>query len=325
MQESQNSNALHWILGAALLLIGLFVVIALVNVKSQADVVSTDVTITNASPTVDAVYVNATSSVTFAMDGTITPSSGTTKTVYVNGYITDTNGVGDISAVAASFYRVGQTCATDAPGGTDNNFCYKNSTSGIGSADCATSNVSSTQISFTCSYPLEYYADSTSTGGVDAAGNWIGEAYVLDSNGNSASGNSSSFEIGTLTSLNFAGSISYGTMGLGETTAEGSKVDLVVTQYGNDVATISVLAAADMSCNGAGSADIPKGNQVWSLGTLATGTALTVATVDTLVNLTYRTDDNTALTDNIYWGITIPSTGVSGTCTGVTTATVSAV
>jgi|GEM_PF-1666546 len=112
MSQQENSNGFQWIFVAALLLIGILVIVALVNVKSQADTPTASTTITNSAPTVTAVYVNSTATYAegYTLANPITPTAGGTVTVYVTGEIVDANGVYTASSgtpTAAQLFATG--------------------------------------------------------------------------------------------------------------------------------------------------------------------------------------------------------------------------
>ena len=334
MQESQNSNALHWILGAALLLIGLFVVIALVNVKSQAADVDTDVTITNTAPSVVNTFITEASSSTFVndVDG-IAPNAGATKTIWVTGYIADNNGENDITQgtgeVLVSLYRTGVACDNETDGSTDANDCYKNGTANSGiTADAGgactiddTYGGADLQASFSCPITLSYWVDATVAGGVDPTGSWTAAVTVRDFANAEGLHSSTTNDINTLASLSVGTSIAYPQLGLGDSTTVANDVELVLTQQANDVATVSVQSATQMTCS---IGSIPVANEEWSLEsfTFGAGTDLTSAPVATSASVGYKTIAD--VTDSIFWGIQIPATGVGGACDGETLVTVSA-
>ncbi len=91
-----------------------------------------------------------------------------------------------------------------------------------------------------------------------------------------------------------------------------------IAQQGNDVADVEVSSAAAMSCT---IGTIAVNGQQWSLTDVdfgAGGTnAMTGSAVDTNLNVGYRHGSNP--TKNLFWNISIPSTGVGGSCTGTTT------
>jgi hypothetical protein len=321
MSEFKNSSALPWILGGALVLIGLFVLIALVSVRSQADSVTTTTTVTNSNPVVDSVYVNDASgtytSGTYNSGTTpITLTAGTTKTVYVSGKVTDANGVGssyatgDLNDIKAEVYSSATTSACTA----DNNNCYR-------VTGCTIAAATATQVNYDCQFALQYYADSSSAGGPNSANTWQVTVTATDDATATGASTITTPEIGTLLALSIPATINYGTLTRAEKTTNSTNQAMTITQYGNDSADVEVSGTA-MSCSTIG--DIAIGDQEWALTDLSHSaggsTNLTGSAVDTNFGIAYRTNDGAALTKDLYWNVEMP-VAVSGTCTGTNTIT----
>ncbi|MFH1315428.1 MAG: hypothetical protein ABIH67_03470 [Candidatus Uhrbacteria bacterium] len=312
-----NTKTMHWILGVALLMIGVFVVAALVMVNSQADEVTTTTLIENVAPTVDNVYIN---DVQYTLSdgyagGTInTLAAGTTKAIYVNGIISDTNGDDDLSAIAAVIYRTAQTDSCSA----DDNDCYSNNTAGTCLID--TTYGTSNEAKFACPFSLQYYADSTdASSDTYSADTWTVSVTVTDDNSATDNDKTVTKEMGTLLSLNIPSTITFGTLALGASTVIADNQMMTIEQYGNDSADVEV-SGTNLTCDGS-TAFIPAGNVEWALTDVdyASGTDLTGTPADTNLNVAVRTGATT--NQKIYWNIGIPVTGVEGTCTGTTTIT----
>jgi hypothetical protein len=327
MQESQNSNALHWILGAALLLISLFVVISLVNVKSQADNVSSDVTITNADPVLSGIII--TDADDLSNDSDIIPSAGANNIIYIKGIITDNNGEEQIAAgtgkMAVAFYEAGTTCAVEGLAAEDDNYCYKSATSNhttvSANADAAGPCViteaygDATQAAFSCPITLGFNANSTVTGGGASGANWIASVKVIDAVAGTDTNAASTVEIGLQSALDIEASISYGTLGLGAATAVPADAGdtLVLTQEGNDQMTVKVSSADAMTCT---LGTIPVANQEYSLVSFTHGSGSDLSGTPTATGVLVDYYTTSLTTDDLFFGIQIPSTGVAGTCTG---------
>ena len=320
----QETKSLHYVLGAALALIAVFVVVALVMINSQASDTNTVVNIGDVDSTIVGDIVISTEAESGAGDhyndadfGASTAIedlvAGSTRTIYINGLVEDTNGAADITGVSSAFYEDnasgGNACASDA------NDCYKDDT-------CTTyAGPTTDQLYFTCGpFALEYFIDSTSTGGVNASGNWVAWAQVTDGDG-SPDSDTETVEVETLLALDIETGINYGTLALGASTTADNDNELTIFQNGNDVADVEVSSAAAMTCTVRGT--IPVANQEWALTSLAYNaegtTNLSGTPVDTDINIGYRT--GAAVSDILYWGITIPSSGVEGSCDGTTTIT----
>lgn len=312
----QDSKSLHYVLGAALALIAVFVVVALVMINSQATDTNTTVTITNAAPVAEAIYLSndaETGDGGQQVDdygaGTIDSLvSGSTKSLYLTGYVSDTNGALDITGVIARLYRTTQTITCSA----DENDCYID-------ASCDTFAKADTQLYYSCGpFAVQYFADSTVDGGGYIGDNWTGSVIVTD--GTLTDDITLNKEMGLLLSLDIPTAINYNTLALGaETTTENNQM-MQLVQFGNDEADVNVSSAAAMVCTIDGT--IPVGNQEWALTTdvnYGSGTDLTTSPVDTNAYVAYRT--GASETKNLHWNIGIPTTGVAGVCTGTTVIT----
>ncbi|MEK7451816.1 MAG: hypothetical protein AAB664_00605 [Patescibacteria group bacterium] len=324
MQESKNTNAMHWILGAALLLIGLFVVIALVNVKSQADTTINTVSITNESPTVTNVYLSSTSSPTTTSSATITLNTGTTTTLYVGGAVADNNGYQNISSVTAQIRRSGVSLPTCISTSSYLD-CYN-------SVSCSLSTGSGLTKNYNCIFTVQWNADSTDATSAYSSQYWTADVTVTDGGSKTGSLSCSDCANGTFGEFittnalaTLQSTIGYGTRTLGQPTGTATNVSYPLTQNGNGTTTIQVSYNSNttvMACDtGSG---FPKGNQYWQVTNANSGTALTTtATSVTTKVLRTLTTAGTLVTTTatVYWNVETPANEVGGTCTG--TATVS--
>lgn len=320
MVSNDNSNALTWVLGGALMLIALFVVILLVSVNSQADSVSTTTTVTNVAPTVDTLVLKD-NGVTVAANGTLTLNAGTTESVTITGTVSDDNGVstsfalGDLTSIKSSLKLTSATCTS--AGNNDNNNCYFTDSAGTCTLGAV---VDTTTINYTCTFSPQYYADGSMTGAAAPTDTWTATVIVTDDS--TTTGTSTQlFEIGTLLALSIPATIDYGTLAREASTTNTNNQHMTITQYGNDVADTEV-SGTTMTCTVVGS--ILASGQKWSLTDLSAGatgvTALTGTAVDSNFGISYRTDDASALTKILYWNIIMPAVA-SGTCTGTNTIT----
>jgi hypothetical protein len=317
-----NTKAVHWILGVALLMIGVFVVAALVMVNSQADDVTTSASIDNVAPTITSVF---TSDAQYDLTddyggdgGTLTGivNAGTTGELHINGVVADTNGDDDIASVAVKFYRsaMGGSCSAG-----DDNYCYIDDTD----SNCAldTTYGDDTQAKFDCQFNINYYADATDANSDNyTSTDWTVEVYLLDDDASSAEDTSLQKVMPTLRSLSIPSTISFGTMALGASLDAGEGEQMSIEQYGNDEASVEVSMASDMTCDSS-DAGIPKANIEWALSDagIDNGTDLTTSAADTSIDIGLRTDG--VVTDKLYWFIEIPASGVEGECTGTTVIT----
>lgn len=343
----QDSRTLHYVLGAALVMVAVFTVGSLVMLNSQADT-STSVSIGNSTPgfsaTYPLVYADTSSSNTetpsdtaafvsnSATDGINVASANTPGAVYFHGIAHDDNGAADITNVSLKLWA-SNTTSSCAPDTAD---CYSN-------ASCTLQNATSAlEKRFVCVVNLSPFAFSTVTGGY-LAGTWKASATVMDGSSASSSTTAKDFEVAQLTALNIPTAIAYGngsTMALNDKTSTSTDFDHVITQYGNMGATVSVsdsnLTDYDTSTGGTQTGMgctigyIPTANQKWQVGSEGDGytgyNALSTTPTNTHVALPVRLHGDVQPTPSakIWWGIAIPVTGVSGTCAGTTLMTTSA-
>lgn len=316
MNDSSNLNALHWVLGAALVVITIFVAIALIGTDSQADNINSSAGVANTNPSVDTIYFN-TGAGTFRLssneeDGVVSLTAGEDTEFHISGTVSDANGDSDINTVQATFWSpesINELCSTDV------NNCFRMNT-------CSTQNNDSDSLNYDCSVNLGYWTNSTRTGGLESDGDWTATVTVTDQQGSAVS-QTATIDIDTLLALDFPSTIDWGTMAQGARTTLANNVELDISQRGNDAADIDIYGS-DMTCSNTGT--IPATNIKWSTADLGF-TAITdpdrVLTTNAEspkradINIGYRLD--TIISKKLYWNIEIPEYDVSGTCTGTTT------
>jgi hypothetical protein len=268
----------------------------------------------NASPAVDSVYISdsANSQTDDYHDIAITPIAGGTKILHINGLVSDTDGEVMIGNTSLVFYRSGLTDTYNC--GADNNNCYRVST-------CDLSSNNETTKKYDCPISLEYYTDATDAGGRFPGDNWVAYVKTINASSSEAINNSTTKEVATVLSLDISGVINYGGLSLGDVTTADNNYELVIAQKGNSLADVEV-SGADMTCD---IGSIPVGNQKWSLSDVSynSGSTVALSTTPTRTNLNmgYRDDDGTALTKALFWNISIPATGIKGSCSGSNTIT----
>ncbi|NQV13644.1 MAG: hypothetical protein HQ530_05090 [Parcubacteria group bacterium] len=313
MDEVQNPNnkTIHWVLGAALLLIAIFVIVALVIIYTQA--ATTEVTVGNDDPVVTSVFASDVAngeSDDFGAGVVVVVGNG--KTVHVNGVVTDDNGAADISTVDGVFYRSGATSGYDCT--ADDNDCYD-------VASCTLSANDATSQKYNCQMDVEYWADATDVGGTYPDEDWEIFVEVTDAGTATDTDNAhAGIEMNTVLGLDIPTAIAYGSHTLGFETGTADNQEMIIDQNANDGADVEVSGTI-MTCTGIGT--IPIANQEWSLTDViySSGTDLTGAPVDTNLAVGLRTDDEVIENETLYWGIGIPATGVLGVCSGTNTIT----
>ncbi|MEA1936601.1 MAG: hypothetical protein U9N04_00635 [Patescibacteria group bacterium] len=230
----------------------------------------------------------------------ITLTENTTKTVSCTAIVTDSNGFADITSVEAKLYRT----SVGAGAADNDNTHYTLS----GDANCVPSGGSDSTENYTCDFSVQFFAEPAE---------WTCQVTPSDSGG-AGTPDTDTITMNSLNALNVAATIAYGNMGLG-TNSGASPTSVQVTNTGNTIMDPQVSSAAAMTC---ATGTIAVGNQEWSASTFTygAGTALTgtPATID--LNLPKPTT-TTPVTDNSFWGIAIPATGVDGACTGSNTFT----
>jgi len=267
------------------------------------------------------------------------------KTIYVVGTITDINGIypwsgsslavthsqlfgsssstsgGDLTSLAISFFRSGlgggsgvSNCDSGAE--TDKNSCYFALISSDNSGECTFTVTSVTTVDFFCPFHIASFVDATDVNGSYASNNWVTSVKITDDAGGSKT-KTASTEISSVLSLEIPATINYGALYLGQITTNETNTTTTFVQTGNDAADVNVsYATSTMACTNLGS--INSGNQRWSITDVSFdyASALTSAVARAPIEVALRTSDTTANTKPLYWNITIPSSGVSGTCTG---------
>lgn len=254
-----------------------------------SDTITTSATVSNSAPTISATSVdNAASSITL--------TEAVTKKVFCNATITDTNGNADITGANATFFT--QTSSIAA---TNKSKHYKNSS-------CRLVNAAGDTKDAICTFFVEYYSIS---------GNWRCNLTGKDAS-NAQGFGQDNITMNTLTALNLnVSSIAYGTLNLAQKSSNrtvlvnntgNSQIDLAVGGYGS-----SQNDGFAMTCT---SGNINVGFEKFN----TTGTALTpkinLTNNVTLAAFDLRTRVGSPSTKNTFWELTIPGSGVSGSCTG---------
>ncbi len=237
-------------------------------------------------------------------DAPIALVEGTTRAVVATGTVADLNGFEDLVYATSTIYRsgVGSDCASDP------NNCYQ-----LTSLQCPFENCSGTTCQVTCTADLHYFAEPTDDGSAFEGESWQARLFILDSTGNEATSTSEGVDLLTLRAMSvISGSISYGTLGLAEDT--GSSNAVATVQNTGNVGIDLTVEGTDMT---AGSSVIPAGNQLFATSTFTYSScvicsALSGSPSPLDLDLGKPTSTSSAVTDDIYWGVYIPS-GVAGT------------
>jgi len=324
MTDSSKGNTSYMAFGFLFTLIAVVALIALILTNSSADNVSSTGTIGNASPTITNLTISTSTYGTAASPVALT--AGTTTTVYVNGTGNDNNGCGQIDKATGTgaslgdadskwegvLYRTSIGSQTCTPSNTN---CYTITTADADLAsgsnlctDASGGSDLSTQFEF--DVPLQFFADATDTGSSPdlASTNWTAWVKVTDDWGGTGTA-STTTDVSTTNGLTMVtGSITYPSTALG---AESSEQTVTLTNTGNNnTFDPYVSMSADWSCT---IGSIVKGNTKWSVLTEGAQTSLT--TSPAAINLDIAKSTGTGSNGSFYTKLTIPSTGVGGSCT----------
>jgi hypothetical protein len=318
-----NNQALHWILGAALMLVVVFVVGALLLAQSQAE--TAQVSIDNAVPTfVAAPVVSNTSQGSEAYagsPGTINNlTAGGDRTIYIYGEVEDNNGQDDFSSISFSLNKTGTSCSSN--GDNDPNHCYWNNEANAGFGTCTfTNDANPLRKDYECSVNLAAWTDATDAdSGADSAKQFTLEVNVGDGT-TTATNSSRTFEVSSLASLSIPATVDFGTMALNTSTTSANNQAQVITQQGNVANDVKVsMTASEMNCS-ASTAGISRANMKWSLTDVDYGsaTSITSSPVDTDIAVAKQLSPG-AVTKTLYWNLSVPY-GVEGTCSSTVTMT----
>jgi hypothetical protein len=337
----QENNSTHWILGGALLLIGLFVIIALVLTRQQAANVTLD--INNVAPTVSNVKIctnPSTSSCTAV--ATLTTNVNADKMYDIYAAVDDGNGTADVpdNKIFGTLYRTGiGIAACDAGGEADGNQCsplYAATSAGVANWSESTTCTGSatTKCIKVTAIPLKYWADPTSATADDFSGdNWSIRVNVEDTA--LATGYAETTkELEETTALSAPSTIDYGSGASarvnGFASGTSTNVDFGFQQQGNTDADAQIKAdQASLTCSVLGA--IPASAQKWESAFGANDVAYASMSYTLTTNfqdlnvmdnagnsataIRRRVSEVAAPTGNASFGIAVPY-GVVGTCSG---------
>jgi hypothetical protein len=228
----------------------------------------------------------------------VAPSSinlvaGETTNITCNATVTDSDGFGNISIVSAVLY---DRAAAQPESIDDNNTHY--------SAMLCETQGSGETMNLTCIFGLWYYAS--------ASPDWI--CNITMSDGGDVATGSANTSVSELRAMSTSG-INYaaasGNISLGGTSDESS---LNIMNIGNVDISIEV-SGTPLNCT-VGS--ISAGNQVYNLTSgFITGTPLSANPTQVSGFLVpARIDDTAPSASTLYWRLSVPATGVGGTCDG---------
>ncbi len=256
-----------------------------------------------AAPTVSSVRVGVSANGPNVSPLSVSPNTPTTY--YINGTVSDTDGFADIVSVAAVFYRSGVASGPDCT--ADNNNCYR-------PPNCSLTGGSGNTIDYSCSIALQYFADPTDSG-TYVSDTWKVRVRVTDSV-ESVDDTNYSNELNSLLAISVSPSnINFGSLALGATS---NSIQIDVKNSGNVAADSAVSSGGNLTCavgsilvanQKYGRTDVDYASLEYTLSTTPNNAGLT---------LPAQTDDATSISDQLFFRILIPSSGVRGACNGVT-------
>jgi hypothetical protein len=244
-------------------------------------------------------------------DQNISLIEGQTSIVYATGTISDLNGWEDILYATSTIYRSGVTPTCSA----DLNNCYK-----ISSLDCPLSNCSGNSCTVTCTAYVQYFAEPTDSGSTYQGEQWEAQLYTVDGTNNEATSTTSGVELLTLWGLSVTtGSINYGTLNVGEDTGA-TNATSTVRNTGNSNIDVQ-LAGSNMTAPGS---SIPVANQKYATTSFTYASCVICGalsgTASTLeVDLPKPSATSTPVTDDLYWGVYVPTGSAGATHQGQNT------
>ncbi len=237
----------------------------------------------------------------FTLNGAnnIALTEGATTTISATGTVSDLNGFADILSSTSTFYRsgVGPQCSADF------NSCYP-----PGETICSLSNCSGNSCTISCSASIYYFADATDAGSSFAAENWLSRVQVTDASGASDVETPIGVEMLTLFGLSLDTSgINFGSLEVGQNTGT-TNATTTLRNTGNTNIDIQ-LSGTNLTD---GSSSIAVGEQKFATTTFAYSACaicqfLTGSAANLELDLPKPTSTSTPITDELYWGINVPS------------------
>lgn len=246
----------------------------------------------------------------------ISLTENATTTVNVVASTTDQNGYAELISATSSIYRSGVTSTSACT--ADNNNCYQ-----LASTSCSFSTCSGNNCNLTCTAYIYYFAEPTDSGAYSAQ-NWLANVTVVDKyNATGTAGTASGVELNTLLALDVTSAINYGTLQPGNDTGATNQTT-IVTNTGNAAIDVEI-SGSKLNLDGldGSSYNIGVTQQLYATSTFTYSTC-TICTTLSATAVTYEIDlvkptTTTAITDDIFWGLNVPSGRPIGTYSGTNT------
>lgn len=274
----------------------------------------------NNPPTVDSATIALSSG--GASTSSVNLAENSATVIYIHGTATDSDGCSQIDNVSSpsiwkvAFYRTtvsnGENCSAN------NLNCYQDTEVNTDLTNCAGG--ADVDISYEMDISVQYYADATDSGSSPDYSDTTWTAYVSATDDNGGIGTlTTTVEINTLRAIETTGTINYGSVELGGTSAEQT---IIITNTGNDNDLDPMIRQnTDWTCAvGAVATEYTRWNTTQGQG-YASGTAMTLNDVD-LNNISVaKSNDGSSSSANVYMMLQMPSTGVGGSCSSAITFT----
>ncbi len=298
MRESKLS------IPSAIILTGIFMVGGLVLAVSGP--INSLVTIGNAVPTVTSVNLNG-------GGASIILTANTTKAISVSAIISDNNGCTDIQNGTETIvlYRTaaGSGCTAS------NRSCY------TASAFTASSTCTTTSVNTTTTFNLQYFADATDASSSFSSDSWTATINFTDPAGATSTASSATTSLLTLNAINITtSSIAYGTQAASSTTGATNQTT-TVANAGNSSTSLNISGTEFKS----GSNQFATTSQHYATSSFTFGngsdTALTDSAVSVAGFLLTSPTSTTNVSQNLFWGLTVPAGTATGSYTATTTFT----
>jgi hypothetical protein len=263
-----------------------------------ADTAGGTVSILNTAPTMGTVTLLNQA----GADAAITLSAGGTVVVTASATVTDTNGGADISNASGTLYH-----STNVSGDADEENTH------ITNSSCVLGTPSSNDVVVTCKFTMNFMA---------LGGTWTANLTAVDNSSAQVSGTDDNTVNALAGLIVVEDTIDFSSLALGANSTSGA--DMTVRSQGN-VVIDAQYSGNNFTCT---IGTIGVGNTSYGLTNVSYDeltTALTAgATTQTAFDLGVRgiaTANGANSEKNEYWGIKIPTSGVSGTCTNTLTVT----
>lgn len=243
----------------------------------------------------------------------VTLTENTTKNVVCAGTVTDSDGFADISTVGAFLYRtgVGTTSASD------NNNLYRL----YGDSQCVPSSGSGNSETYTCTFPVQYYADATDAGSPNSADTWSCELHPRDAVATGTPATDTT-EMASLIALNVSATIAYGSVDANTDTGTTNQTTTVTNTGNRDMDP--QLSGVNMTDGGSNTIAVGQQRYADSAFTYSSGGAALTTTPTTFnVTLPQQTIDGGGgvITDTVLWGLGVPNGTINTSYTGTNTFT----